>query len=97
LVAVLCNLVNNLPLGLLAGSVARSAHLSPHAIGARLIGVDLGPNLSVTGSLATILGVVALRREGQGARAWKFLGLGCIAMPPALMASLAAFMWLKIL
>jgi arsenical pump membrane protein len=30
-----------------------------------LIGVDLGPNLSVTGSLATILGLTALRREGH--------------------------------
>jgi arsenical pump membrane protein len=28
-----------------------------------LIGIDLGPNLSVTGSLATILWLVALRRQ----------------------------------
>ena len=33
--------------------------------GAMLIGVDLGPNLSITGSLATILWLVAMRREGQ--------------------------------
>ncbi len=64
-VAVLCNVVNNLPLGLIAGSVANGAHLAPHVTGALLIGVDLGPNLSVTGSLATILWLVALRREGQ--------------------------------
>jgi arsenical pump membrane protein len=87
-VAVLCNLFNNLPLGLAAGTVANGAHLSPQATGALLIGVDLGPNLSVTGSLATILWLVALRREGQGVSAWKFLGLGCLIMPPALMASL---------
>jgi arsenical pump membrane protein len=30
-----------------------------------LIGVDLGPNLSVTGSLATILWLSALQRENQ--------------------------------
>jgi arsenical pump membrane protein len=95
-VAVLCNLVNNLPLGLIAGSVANSAHLAPHVTGALLIGVDLGPNLSVTGSLATILWLVALRREGQAVSAWKFLGLGCVLMPPALIASLATFIWFKL-
>ena len=95
-VAVLCNVMNNLPLGLIAGTVASSAHLSPHVTGAILIGVDLGPNLSVTGSLATILWLVALRREGQAVSAWKFLGLGCAVMPPALIASLATFIWLKL-
>jgi arsenical pump membrane protein len=94
-VAVLCNVVNNLPLGLVAGTVANSAHLSPPVTGALLIGVDLGPNLSVTGSLATILWLVALRREGQSVSAWNFLGLGCLVMPPALIASLVTFIWFK--
>lgn len=94
--AVLCNLVNNLPLGLIAGSVASGAHLSPHVTGALLIGVDLGPNLSVTGSLATILWLVALRREGLEVSAWKFLALGAVVMPPALIASLMSFLGLAI-
>jgi arsenical pump membrane protein len=93
-VAVLCNLVNNLPLGLVAGTVASSGHLSTQATGALLIGVDLGPNLSVTGSLATILWLTALRREGQAVSAWRFLGLGCLVMPPALVAALASFICL---
>ncbi len=79
------------PVGLLAGSVARGAQLSSHATGALLIGVDLGPNLSVTGSLATILWLVALRREGEHVSAWRFLGLGALVMPPALMAALLSF------
>ena len=95
-VAVLSNLLNNLPLGLIAGTVAGTAHLSPHVTGALLIGVDLGPNLSVTGSLATILWLVALRREGQTVSAWTFLGLGCLVMPPALLAALVTFIWLPI-
>lgn len=95
-VAVLCNLLNNLPLGLIAGSVVSGAHLSPPVAGAVLIGVDLGPNLSVTGSLATILWLVALRREQQTVSAWKFLGLGCLVMPPALLAALVTFVWLPI-
>jgi arsenical pump membrane protein len=91
--AILCNVVNNLPLGLVAGSVASGAHLSPHLTGALLIGVDLGPNLSVTGSLATILWLVALRREGQEVGGWQFLALGCMVMPPALLAALVSLVW----
>jgi arsenical pump membrane protein len=94
-VALVCNLVNNLPLGLIAGTVAGSAHLQPHVTGALLVGVDLGPNLSVTGSLATILWLVALRREGQAVSAWSFLKLGSVVMPLALIGALASSIWLK--
>jgi arsenical pump membrane protein len=93
-VALLCNVLNNLPLGLIAGTAVSGAHLPPQVTGAVLLGVDLGPNLSVTGSLATILWLVALRREGQTVTAWSFLKLGCVLMPLALAAALAAFMWL---
>ena len=96
IVAVVCNVLNNLPLGLIASTVASGAQLSPHVTGALLIGVDLGPNLSVTGSLATILWLVALRREGQTVSAWEFLMLGCLVMPPALIASLSSFIWLRV-
>jgi arsenical pump membrane protein len=59
------NLMNNLPAGLIAGTAVQSAHVPDQVISAVLIGVDLGPNLSVTGSLATILWLTALRREGH--------------------------------
>ena len=55
-----------------------------------LIGVDLGPNLSVTGSLATILWLVVLRREGLEVGAWRFLRLGILVMPPALVLATVA-------
>ena len=55
-----------------------------------LIGVDLGPNLSVTGSLATILWLTALRREGLTVDAWTFLKLGILVMPPALLFAIGA-------
>ncbi len=90
--ALASNAVNNLPLGLVAGSVAQGAHLSAQITGALLLGVDLGPNLSVTGSLATILWLLALRREGLKVSAWRFLLLGAIVMPPALIAALAALL-----
>ncbi|HEY6418196.1 MAG TPA: arsenic transporter [Candidatus Binataceae bacterium] len=90
--AVICNLVNNLPAGLLAGSAVSASHVPQQVASAVLIGVDLGPNLSVTGSLATILWLSALRRENQDVTAWSFLKLGAIVMPPALLLALAALM-----
>ena len=88
--AVGCNLVNNLPAGLVAGRVVEMAQVPDHVRSAVLIGVDLGPNLSVTGSLATILWLTALRREGQSVSAWAFLKLGALVMPPALLLAIAA-------
>jgi arsenical pump membrane protein len=91
--AVADNIANNLPVGLVAGSVAASDHLPHEVIRAILIGVDLGPNISVTGSLATILWLTALRREKIEVTAWQFLKVGLVAAPPALLAALAAAMW----
>ena len=85
-----CNLVNNLPAGLVAGTVVETAHVPAHVRSAVLIGVDLGPNLSVTGSLATILWLTALRREGLSVGAGAFLKLGVLVMPPALLLALAS-------
>ncbi len=60
--------------------------------GAVLIGIDLGPNLSVTGSLATILWLTALRREGLRISGRQFLAVGLIVMPPALLLALGALL-----
>ncbi len=90
LLAVASNLVNNLPAGLVAGRVVETAHVPDHVRSAVLIGVDLGPNLSVTGSLATILWLKALRRDGHGIGAGAFLKLGLLVMPPALLLAIAS-------
>jgi arsenical pump membrane protein len=82
--AFIANLVNNLPAGLIAGGAIRADHLPDLIKTTVLIGVDIGPNLSVTGSLATILWLTALRREGHNVSAWTFLKLGLLVMPPAL-------------
>ncbi len=84
------NLINNLPAGLIAATAGQAAELPQHVINALLIGVDLGPNLSVTGSLATILWLTALRKEGLHVSARQFLRVGLIVMPPALVLSLGA-------
>ena len=89
LIAFLSNIMNNLPAGLIAGSAVQNAHVSDQVTSAILVGVDLGPNLSVTGSLATILWLTALKREGVSVSAGQFLKLGILIMPPALILALA--------
>jgi len=89
LVAFASNLMNNLPAGLIAGTAANSGPLPDGVRSAIAIGIDLGPNLSVTGSLATILWLTALRREGEHVSAWQFLKVGMVAMPVALAVALA--------
>jgi arsenical pump membrane protein len=64
--------------------------MPPEVTSALLVGVDLGPNLSVTGSLATILWLGALRRDGIEVGAGDFLRLGLMIMPLTLLAALAA-------
>jgi arsenical pump membrane protein len=89
-IALACNLINNLPAGLIAASTLAAGPVAPPVTAGILIGVDLGPNLSVTGSLATILWLIALRREGEHVSAAQFLRLGVWVMPPALLLALAA-------
>ena len=88
-VAVANNLINNLPVGLIAANTLALTHTQGLLRDVTLIAVDLGPNLSVTGSLATILWLLALRREGLNVTALDFLKAGLIAMPLALIAALA--------
>ena len=99
-VGIANNIVNNLPLGLIAGGTIQAAHTKGLMANAVLIGVDLGPNLSVTGSLATILWLLALRRDSGGDAGgekldvsfWRFFKVGAVAMPVALFAALGGAM-----
>lgn len=90
IIAVAANFMNNLPAGLIASSTVLQAHSSEKVIDALLIGVDLGPNLSITGSLATILWLTAIRREGEDVSFMQFLKVGAVAMFPALVLAVAA-------
>ena len=90
IVAVVANLMNNLPVGLIAASVLTHAQPPLAVTDAALIGIDLGPNLSITGSLATILWLLAIRRDGEHVDFWRFLKVGAIVMPPALVLAIAA-------
>ncbi|CAM2156371.1 arsenical pump membrane protein [Paraburkholderia tropica] len=87
-VAIGSNAINNLPAGLIASASAFQAHSPERVIDALLIGVDLGPNLSITGSLATILWLTAIRREGEEVSFLQFLRIGLMVMLPALVLAL---------
>jgi arsenical pump membrane protein len=104
-VGIANNIVNNLPLGLIAGGTIQATHTKGLMANAVLIGVDLGPNLSVTGSLATILWLLALRKDSGGDTGgeeldvsfWKFLKIGAVAMPVALFAALGGAILMQML
>jgi arsenical pump membrane protein len=89
------NLFNNLPLGLIAGSTLRSIPFEAMLAKVVLISIDLGPNLSITGSLATILWLIAIRREGIHVSGWDFFKVGMLVMPASLLAAIAAALLLR--
>ena len=96
-VGVANNLINNLPLGLIAGGTLQAAHAKGLIAHSVLIGVDLGPNLSVTGSLATILWLLALRKEKLNVTFWGFFQVGAIVMPFALLLSIGTAILMSLL
>ncbi|MBO1358667.1 arsenic transporter [Acetobacter sacchari] len=90
ILAVVSNIINNLPAGLIASEAIAHAHASRLVVDNLLVGVDLGPNLSVTGSLATILWLQVIRRGGENVGFLQFLKVGAVAMPVALFPALCA-------
>jgi arsenical pump membrane protein len=91
LAAVLANLLNNLP-ALLVLLPAATAAGTPIVL-AVLIGVNAGPNLTYTGSLATLLWRRVLReREAEPPHA-EFFKLGALTVPPILILGSVA-LWL---
>ncbi|WP_199170630.1 arsenic transporter [Caulobacter sp. FWC2] len=95
ILAIASNLMNNLPAGLIASTALAQAQPPRVVTDALLIGVDLGPNLSITGSLATILWLTAIRREGEDVTFWRFLRVGALVMPPALVLAIGARLLLE--
>ena len=87
--ALAANVLNNLPATLLLVPLAAAA--GPAALLAMLIGVNVGPNLTPTGSLATLLWRRVLKAEGEhlgGTR--ELVGLGLATTPAALVLATIA-------
>ena len=83
-VAALASIVvNNLP-----AAVLFSARPPAHPL-ALLLGLDLGPNLAVTGSLSAVLWLQAARAAGARPSVVTYSLLGVLVVPPTLAVSLA--------
>jgi arsenical pump membrane protein len=86
LAALLANVVNNLPAVLVLLSVLAGRGLpgGPGPVLAALIGVDVGPNLSYAGSLATLLWRRLLADRGHPTDLGEFTRLGLLTVPAGL-------------
>lgn len=94
--AVVANLVNNLPAALVAATALGSmpgGAVRVDLVAAVLIGVDLGPNLTPIGALSTLLWLLLLRRRGVQVSALAYLRIALPVTLPALLAA-AAGLWL---
>jgi arsenical pump membrane protein len=91
--AVLANVLNNLPALLVLLPAAAAS--GPAVVLAVLIGVNAGPNLTYTGSLATLLWRRVLHERDAAPDLGSFTRLGLLTVPPIL-ASATVALWLAL-
>jgi arsenical pump membrane protein len=87
LAAVLANLLNNLPATLMLVPLVSQ---SPGLVLAVLLGVNVGPNLTYVGSLATLLWRQVLHAHQHEPGAARFLRLGALTVPICLVPGVIA-------
>jgi len=95
LAAVLAATVNNLPAVLVLLPLVTVPWNGPGPVLAVLIGVNIGPNLTYTGSLATLLWRRVLRGAGADVTLGEFTRLGVATVPPALLLCVTC-LWLSL-
>jgi len=91
--AVLANLVNNLPAVLVLLPLAAPA--GPAAVLAVLLGVNIGPNLTYAGSLATLLWRRIVRAHDVDVDLGEFTRLGLLTVPAGIVLSVVA-LWASV-
>ena len=85
------NLINNIPMAVVMTSALGSLQHEPTAVqhgflAATIFGCDLGPNLTTVGSLATVLWLLILRRQGIDVSGLDYFKIGVIVTPIMLLA-----------
>ncbi|MDQ2880392.1 MAG: SLC13 family permease [Actinomycetota bacterium] len=94
LAALLANVVNNLPATLvILAALGPTPH--PGVVLAVLLGVNIGPNLTYVGSLATLLWRRVLAGRDAAPTLSEFLRLGALTVPACLAAATLA-LWLAL-
>jgi arsenical pump membrane protein len=91
--AAVANLLNNLPATLIILPVA--AMSGPGTVLAMLLGVNIGPNLTYVGSLATLLWRRIVHAHDHDTDIAEFTRLGALSVPAALLASTLG-LWLAL-
>jgi arsenical pump membrane protein len=89
--ALLSNAFNNLPVAI-AGAYAVAHDPTGHVAYPLIAGVDLGPNLTFGGSVATLLCLDVLRRHGVRISLGQYVKLG-LAVVPACLAVTVLWLW----
>jgi arsenical pump membrane protein len=92
------NLINNIPMAVVMTSALGSIQPAPVIVqhgflAATMFGCDLGPNLTTVGSLATVLWLLILRRQGIDVSGLDYFKVGVIVTPIMLLAG-ALVIWL---
>jgi arsenical pump membrane protein len=90
--AVIANLINNIPATLLVLAALGTGCPAPVVL-AMLLGVNIGPTLTYTGSLANLLWLNIVRTDGQNVTVKEFTAAGLITVPITLAASVVG-LWL---
>lgn len=97
--AIGSNLINNIPTTIITSTVlhqSTAVHPTESTLGyAALVGTNVGPNLSITGSLATLIWLNIVRRRGMTITAGQFVRLGALATP-IILASAIVGLWLSL-
>ena len=90
--ALLSNLFNNLPVAVVAAYIVERIS-APQLAYPLILGVDVGPNLVTSGSLATILWMTILRGYGVRIKLVEYLRVGALVVPATLGVSVL-WLWL---
>ena len=93
------NLINNIPMTIVASSALRPAleagTMHPATGYAALLGTNIGPNLTITGSLATLIWLSIVQGRGLSITARQYLRLGIVATPLILFSAVCG-LWLSL-
>lgn len=103
LIAAVCalgsNLINNVPMLLVAQAGLKgpilSGRMDDGALYAALIGTNVGPNLTVVGSLATLLSLAIIAKKGVYVSPLAYMRVGLFAMPLLLLTAVFG-LWLRL-
>jgi len=84
------NFINNWSVMMVSVSSLGSANPCPDRslIYAAILGADLGPNLTIVGSLSSMLWLAILRQRGLDISPWQYFKVGSVLTPLLLAASI---------